>query len=60
MNRKILLRILQKEYHVLQAENGKQALDVLENSSQNISAVLPDLVMPIMDGYAFLSALKST
>ncbi|MDD3346980.1 response regulator [Oscillibacter sp.] len=60
VNRKILFRILQDEYLVLQAENGAQALDLLRTSPQKVSAVLLDLIMPVMDGYAFLRALKNT
>ncbi len=60
VNRKILFRILQSDYHVLEAENGKQALDILDSSSEKISAVLLDLVMPVMDGYTFLSQLERT
>ncbi|SDY03290.1 EAL domain-containing protein [Eubacterium barkeri] len=60
VNRKILVKILENDYLVMQAENGKQALDVLETSSVRISAVLLDLVMPVMDGYTFLGALQKT
>lgn len=60
VNRKILCHILQTEYDTVQAENGKEALDILNDSGDSVSAVLLDLIMPVMDGYAFLQALKQT
>ena len=60
INRKILVKILQPEHFVLQAENGQQALDILSTAVEKISAILLDLVMPVMDGYTFLSELKKT
>lgn len=55
MNRMILDNILCSTYSVLQAENGKEALEILKKEKENISAVLLDIVMPIMNGYTFLS-----
>lgn len=59
INRKILENILKKEYDVLLAENGKAALECLEQRKDMISAVLVDITMPVMDGYEFLRVLKS-
>jgi CheY-like chemotaxis protein len=39
------------------AANGKEALDLMEDYSPD--AVLLDLVMPVMDGVAFLNALRA-
>ncbi len=38
-----------KKIIVLQAENGKEALELLE--SENVDCVLMDIQMPVMDGY---------
>ncbi|MEF9984364.1 MAG: EAL domain-containing protein [Oscillospiraceae bacterium] len=54
INRLMLEKILTPYYNVLQAENGKAALLILENGQESISAVLTDLIMPIMNGYEFL------
>lgn len=40
-------------YNVLQAENGKIALDILSNNSNLPDLILLDLRMPVMDGIAF-------
>lgn len=59
INREILCGILEAEYETLQAENGQEALDVLKHYGEDISLVLLDIVMPVMDGYAFLSIVKN-
>ena len=52
---KMTLRgVLTKEYEVLEAENGKEALQILYRDSSRISAIVLDIVMPVMDGMAFL------
>ena len=59
INRQILGNMLRMEYDVLEAENGAVALEVLERQ-QNVSAILLDIVMPVMDGYTFLQRLKAS
>jgi CheY-like chemotaxis protein len=44
-------------YQVTTARNGRDALDMIEQSDEPPSAVLLDLMMPVMDGWTFLSAL---
>lgn len=55
INRELLVRILESQYHVLTAENGAEGLAVLKKYGQHISATMLDLRMPIMDGYEFLN-----
>ncbi|MBF0187939.1 MAG: response regulator [Magnetococcales bacterium] len=45
-------------YEVLEAENGHQGLEVLEESSHEIGLILLDWNMPGMDGYEFLTTIK--
>lgn len=59
INRMMLNEILTEEYQVLEAENGLQALDVLKQRRDEISLILLDIVMPVMDGYTFLSIMKN-
>lgn len=58
INRAMLKEMLSKEYCVLEAENGQEALAVVEKYKNEISLILLDIVMPVMDGYTFLSILK--
>lgn len=59
-NRLFLRRILSDLYEVWEAENGQEALDLLYQNPHQISAVLLDLVLPKIDGFAFLNQLRST
>ncbi|RZT02570.1 EAL domain-containing protein [Cuneatibacter caecimuris] len=59
INRMMLREILSSEYSVLEAENGQAALDVLKTNRADISLILLDIVMPVMDGYTFLSIIKA-
>ena len=58
INREILTEILQDEYSIITAENGRQALDVLSEFREEIKIVLLDLVMPEMDGFAVLQTMQ--
>ena len=58
MNREILCEILRSDYQVLEAENGEKAFEVLKEHGEDISLILLDIMMPVMDGYTFLSLLK--
>ena len=43
-------------YTVLQAEHGKQALEVL--SSQSVDLIILDIMMPVMDGLTLIKTLR--
>ena len=58
INQEILKEILIKEYEVITASNGKEALEVLNTSVKPISLILLDLNMPIMDGFTLIKELK--
>lgn len=58
INRKILVKMFSKENDVIEAENGKQTIELLENYKEDIIAVLLDLRMPDKDGYEILSYMK--
>lgn len=58
VNQKILKRILSEEYTILPAEDGAVALRLLAERGESISAIILDLVMPVMDGFAVLRAMK--
>ncbi|MEG1773704.1 MAG: EAL domain-containing protein, partial [Oscillospiraceae bacterium] len=58
VNRAILSKLLSEEYAVLEAENGEVALKLLREHSDEIVAMMLDIFMPVMDGYAVLEALR--
>ena len=58
INREILGNIIQSEYKVKYAENGKEALEIIHAEGNSISLVLLDLLMPVMDGNQVLKAMN--
>ena len=58
INREMLTDILSSQYTVLEAENGQEALEILEQSGEEIAIILLDVIMPVMDGYTFLDRIK--
>ena len=58
MNREILRSMLEESYNIVEAEDGLQAVAILQQKEQEISLVLLDLVMPNMDGFDVLSAMN--
>ncbi|MGN0399338.1 MAG: EAL domain-containing protein [Blautia sp.] len=58
LNRAMLCEILSDDYKVLEAENGQEALDILEQNKDSILLILLDVMMPVMDGYTFLDRVK--
>lgn len=58
LNRSILGAILENEYTIVEAENGKQALELIEELKDEISVILLDLIMPEMDGMQVLAELN--
>ncbi len=58
INRASLCSIFESKYRILEAENGKDALRVLEKEDYRVDIILLDLVMPEMDGMEFLDCKK--
>ena len=54
VNRKLLVKILEAEYEVETASDGKQALQMLKAQPHKYAAIVLDLVMPDMNGFSFL------
>ena len=46
MNRAILQDMLENEYEILEAENGKEAVAKLQQMGSEIALLLLDIVMP--------------
>lgn len=59
LNRSLLCQILSSDYDVIEAENGQEALEILKQYGEGISLILLDIIMPVMDGYTFLSIMKA-
>lgn len=59
INRAILAEAFKDEYKIIEAENGVEAIDVL-NNNDDVAAVLLDLIMPEMDGMDVLREMNNS
>jgi len=56
--REVMLRMLEKAgWRVSEASNGQEALELM--AIQQPQLILLDLLMPVMDGFSFLSAMRA-
>lgn len=59
INRAILAECFKSEHNILEAEDGQAALELIDKTD-NIAAVLLDLVMPKMDGLEVLRRMNKS
>ena len=52
----LMLQVLSKNYHVLTAKNGKQAMNII--MKENLDLVVSDVMMPVMDGIELTKRIK--
>ena len=58
INREILSGILQNEYDIIEAKNGKEALLLIEKYRDELAVILLDLIMPVMSGFDVLEYMN--
>ena len=58
MNRAILADMLGGEFDIVEAENGVEGVAMLQKHGLEISLVLLDIVMPVMDGFGVLTQMN--
>ena len=54
-NRELLAEMLKDNYDILEVEDGEKAIEMLHDRGREISLVLLDLLMPVMDGFDVLA-----
>ncbi len=59
INRDALGVILEDDYEVIYAENGKEALEQMAAHKTDLSIVLLDLMMPVMTGFEVLEYVRN-
>lgn len=58
INRMLLTDMLEGDYEILEAANGKEAVELIGSYQRELSLILLDIVMPEMDGFDVLSIMK--
>ena len=58
MNRALLVDILEEQYDVVEADNGREAISLLSRQRTDFSLLLLDIMMPGMDGFEVLAYIN--
>ena len=58
MNREILISMLEDEYDIIEAEDGQQAVCIMTENHEDLSLLLLDMNMPVMNRYEVLQVMK--
>ena len=57
VDRVVLRECLCENYSILEASNGYEALNLLNQYHSKIKAIILDILMPIMDGYTLMKKI---
>lgn len=60
LNRIILKELFDDQFHVIEAENGQEALALIEQYENELAIILLDIIMPVMDGFGVLQAMRQS
>ena len=58
VNRRMLADVLEADYEILEAKNGEETIDILEEMHEKIAILLLDIVMPKKDGFDVLEVMN--
>ena len=50
--------LVKKEFNIIEAEDGEQALEIFEEKKDQISLILLDVMMPKLDGWSVLRQIR--
>ncbi len=59
MSRELLRQMFEKEYTVIMAEDGKEAIIKIGRHINELAIILLDFAMPVLNGYQVLQVLKT-
>ena len=60
LNRMMLSDLFEEHFDVLEAENGRDALELIYIHEDDLSVILLDLIMPVMNGFEVLEELRKS
>ena len=58
VGRSILRALLRRDFDIVEARNGLEAIRALETADGRFAAVILDVMMPVMDGYRVLQFMR--
>lgn len=58
LNRFVISEIFRQDYNIIEAENGKEALDIIKKYNQDMVAVFLDVIMPVMTGIEVMEEMN--
>ena len=58
LNRELIKIIFEEQFNVLQAENGQQAIDIIQEKSDSLCLIFLDLLMPVKSGLDVLQFMN--
>ena len=59
VNRELLKQMFEKDYEILEASNGKDAIVMVGKYMDEIAIILLDIMMPVLNGYQVLQVLNA-
>lgn len=59
LNRELLRQIFEKDYEILMAKDGKEAIQIVNQNIQELVVILLDLIMPVFSGDQVLQVLNA-
>lgn len=60
VNRYVLRGIFEEDYDIIECQDGRIAMEVLDEKRDEAAVVLLDIVMPVCDGFAVLKYMQET
>jgi len=60
MNQELLKEILHRDFNIIQAMNGKEAIEILHEKQNEIDLFLLDIIMPEIDGFDVLQEMNDS
>lgn len=58
VNRMILFDIVRDEYEVIQAKDGVEAIQMIQENRESLALILLDIMMPLKNGYEVLAEMR--
>ena len=58
VNRTIICNMFENDYDILEAQNGREAWNIISEKKDSLALILLDIIMPLMNGFAVLQKMQ--